>query len=66
MSGRGSTWDTCTVLDLYGNEHTGHLDTSSGHYFYFEHLGQWRKARIDVHMTGRDNNVDFRKTGVTP
>ena len=57
----GRTWDCCKIFALDGTEHEGFLDTSYGHWFYFKDGDQWRKAKIDVYMSGLENVADFRK-----
>lgn len=56
----GRTWDQCRVTLPDGTITEGYLDTSWGHWFYFQHGGQWFKGRIDVHMQGSNNDVDLR------
>jgi hypothetical protein len=67
---RGATWDRCTVIDVFGVEISGYLDTSWGLYFYFPY-GQdgdscyhWRKAKNDIFMNSPhfdySNTADFR------
>lgn len=63
---RGATWDQHKIIDAKGGEHTGHLDTSWGQFFYFPHDGQWRKARIDRFMNGSDNTADFSSANAHP
>ena len=57
---KGATWDRCKIILEDASEIVGYLDTSWGQYFYFQHGGSWRKAKIMHHMNGRENDVDFR------
>lgn len=43
----GRTWDQCEVLLPDGSKAVGHLDTTWGTRFYFEHDGAWRCGNID-------------------
>lgn len=66
---KGATWDLCDIIDADGNKHDGYLDTSWGHYVYFqEHIkdapypasSHWRKVKLDW-FSCTENVFDFRK-----
>lgn len=44
----GRTWDQCDVILSDGTKIVGYLDTSWGHYFYFQLEGAWRKGKMDT------------------
>jgi len=63
----GRTWDQCKVILTDGREITGYLDTTWGHYFYFDLASgvrkmsrkDWRKAKIDVFFLDKELVAKF-------
>lgn len=60
MSSSKATWDSCIVVGVDGKEIEGYLDTTWGHYFYFNTEDGWRKAKIDQFMSGSENKAIFK------